>query len=135
MLFGIVVADGVLSSGFTLLHDTLSVAEVLRVKHDPTIPEIRLLVAGEQPMIRSASGLAIPTTVRPEQLDAADVVVVPALGACDEHEIQAVLSAPASVAKARSAAARSDYGRRECRSRRPAYRRSATSILQRSRLR
>ena len=97
MLFGVVVADGVLSSGFTLLHDTLSVAEVLRVKHDPTIPEIRLLVAGEQPMIRSASGLAIPTTVRPEQLDAADVVVVPALGACDEHEIQAVLSAPASV--------------------------------------
>jgi transcriptional regulator GlxA family with amidase domain len=97
MLFGIVVADGVLSSGFTLLHDTLSIAEVLRVRHDPTIPEIRLRVAGEQPMIRSASGLAIPTSARLDELDAADAVVVPALGACDEDEVQAALSAPATV--------------------------------------
>jgi transcriptional regulator GlxA family with amidase domain len=97
MLMYVVVADGVLSSGFTLLHDTLSIAEVLRMRHDPTIPEIRLRVAGEQPMIRSASGLAIPTTVRLDELDAADVVVVPALGACDEDEIQAALSAPGTV--------------------------------------
>ncbi|HWF51987.1 MAG TPA: helix-turn-helix domain-containing protein [Solirubrobacteraceae bacterium] len=97
MLFGIVVADGVLSSGFTLLHDTLSIAEVLRVRHDPTIPEIRLRVAGEQPMIRSASGLAIPTSARLDELDDADVVVVPALGACDENEVQAALSAPTTV--------------------------------------
>jgi len=97
MLMYVVVADGVLSSGFTLLHDTLSIAEVLRMRHDPTIPEIRLRVAGEQPMIRSASGLAIPTTARLDELDAADVLVVPALGACDEDEIQAALSAPGTV--------------------------------------
>ena len=91
------VADGVLSSGFTLLHDTLCMAEVLRARYDPTIPEIRVLVAGEQPMIRSASGLAIPTTATPDQLDAADIIVVPALGACDETEVQVALDAPASV--------------------------------------
>ena len=68
MLVGIVVPDGVLSSGFTSVHDTLSVAEALRVKHDLTIPEIRVLVAGEQPIVRRASGLAIPTTARPDQL-------------------------------------------------------------------
>jgi transcriptional regulator GlxA family with amidase domain len=97
MLICLVVADGVLSSGFTLLHDTLSIAEALRMRHDPTIPEIRLRVAGEQPMIRSASGLAIPTTARLDELDAADMVVVPALGACDEDEIQTALSAPGTV--------------------------------------
>ena len=97
MMFFLAVADGVLSSGFTLLHDTLSTAEALRVRHDPTVPEIRLRVAGEQAMIRSASGLAIPTTAGLDELDAADVLVVPALGACDEDEIKGALSAPGTV--------------------------------------
>jgi transcriptional regulator GlxA family with amidase domain len=89
--------DGVFSSGFTLLYDTLSTAEFLRVMHDPAVGEIRLVVASEQPIVRSSSGLAIPTTARPDELAAADVVVVPALGALDEDGVLAALDAPTTV--------------------------------------
>ena len=94
MLFAILVADGVLASGFTLLHDTLSVAEVLRGRHDPAVPEIRIAVVGEQPIVRTGSGLAIPTTAHLDDIDGADVVVVPALGALDEAGVLDALDAP-----------------------------------------
>jgi transcriptional regulator GlxA family with amidase domain len=98
MLFAIVVVDGVFSSGFTLLHDTLSVAEALRVRHGMEIPEIRVVVAGEQPMIRTASGIAIPTTLHVDELSAAaDVVVVPALGGLDEDALLGLLRMPSTV--------------------------------------
>jgi transcriptional regulator GlxA family with amidase domain len=97
MLFAIVVADGVFSSGFTLLHDTLCVAEVLRVRHGLEVPEIRVLVAGEQPMVRTASGLAIPTALHVDELAGADVVVVPALGGLDEDALLGILAAPSSA--------------------------------------
>jgi transcriptional regulator GlxA family with amidase domain len=97
MLFAIVVVDGVFSSGFTLLHDTLSVAEALRVRHGLDIPEIRVVVAGEQPMIRTASGIAIPTTMRPDELAASDVVVVPALAGLDEDTVLGALGAPGTA--------------------------------------
>jgi transcriptional regulator GlxA family with amidase domain len=97
MLLALVVVDGVLSSGFTLLHDTLAVAEVLRVRHGLAAEEIRVVVAGEQPMIRTASGLAIATTLRTEQAGAADAVVIPALGALDENGVLEALAAPATM--------------------------------------
>ncbi|RKQ88356.1 transcriptional regulator GlxA family with amidase domain [Solirubrobacter pauli] len=97
MLFAIVVADGVFASGFTLLHDTLSVAEVLRRTHDPAVPEIRVAIAGEQPIVRTGSGLAILTTARLDDLAGADVVVVPALGALDEPGVLDALDAPATI--------------------------------------
>jgi hypothetical protein len=80
-----------------LLHDTLSMAELLRGKRDPTIAKLKVVVAGEQPTIRSPSGLAIPTTARLDELDAAGIVVLPALGACDEDGVLAAPSAPATV--------------------------------------
>ena len=96
MRFAIVVVDGIFSSGFTLLHDTLCVAEMMRAD-EPGIAEIEVVIAGEQPMIRTGSGLAIPTTARPEELAAADVVIVPALGGLDEPGVLAALSAPSTV--------------------------------------
>ncbi len=97
MLFAIVVADGVFASGFTLLHDTLNVAEALRRTHDPAVPEIRVAIAGEQPIVRTGSGLAIPTTARLDDLAGADVVVVPALGALDEPGVLDALDAPSTI--------------------------------------
>jgi transcriptional regulator GlxA family with amidase domain len=97
MLFAIAVVDGVFSSGFTLLHDTLSVAEVLRTRHGMDVPRIQVAVAGEQPMIRSASGLAIPTTLHMDELGVADVVVVPALGGLDEDGLLGSLRAPSTA--------------------------------------
>jgi transcriptional regulator GlxA family with amidase domain len=55
------------------------------------------MIAGEQPIIRTGSGLAIPTTARPDELEAADVVIVPALGALDEPGVLAALDAPNTV--------------------------------------
>jgi transcriptional regulator GlxA family with amidase domain len=97
MLFAIVVVDGIFSSGFTLLHDTLSVAELLRSQHDPEIAELEIVIAGEQPMIRTGSGLGVPTTARPDELGEADVVIVPALGALDEPGVLAALGTPGTV--------------------------------------
>lgn len=96
MLFAILVADGVFASGFALLYDTLTVAEVLRPAHDPAVPEIRVAVVGEQPLVRTGSGMAIPTTARLDDLAGADVVVVPALGALDEAGMVHALDAPAT---------------------------------------
>jgi transcriptional regulator GlxA family with amidase domain len=97
MLFAIVVVDGIFSSGFTLLHDTLSVAELLRSQHHPEMTELEIVIAGEQPMIRTGSGLGVPTTARPDELGHADVVIVPALGALDEPGVLAALGAPGTV--------------------------------------
>jgi transcriptional regulator GlxA family with amidase domain len=97
MLLAIVVVDGVLSSGFTLLHDTLTVAEILRVRYGLAAEEIRVVVAGEQPMIRTASGLAIAAALRLEDVGAADAVVVPALGALDADGVLEALAAPATM--------------------------------------
>ena len=108
MLIAIVVADGAFASGFTLLHDTLSVAEVLRRTHDLAVPEIRVTVIGEQPIVRTGSGLAIPTTARLDDLADADVVVVPALGALDEPGMVHALDAPAT---SRMASALADLDR------------------------
>jgi transcriptional regulator GlxA family with amidase domain len=107
MLFAILVADGVFASGFTLLHDTLSVAEVLRRARDPAVPEIRVAIVGEQPIVRTGSGLVIPTTARLDDLAGADVVVVPALGALDEPGVLDALDAPATI---RMASALADLG-------------------------
>lgn len=96
MLIAILVADGAFASGFALLHDTLAVAEVLRRTHDLSVPEIRVTVVGEQPIVRTGSGLAIPTTARLDGLVDADVVVVPALGALDEAGMVDALDAPAT---------------------------------------
>jgi transcriptional regulator GlxA family with amidase domain len=97
MLFAIVVGDGVFASGFTLLHDTLSVAEVLRRTYDPAVREIRVAIVGEEPIVRTGSGLAIPTTARLDDLTGADVIVVPALGALDEPSMLKALDAPATI--------------------------------------
>ena len=97
MLFAIVVADGAFSSGFTLLHDTLTVAEVLRGRYCLGVPEIELAVLGEESMIRTGSGLAIPTTGRLDDMSAADVIVVPALNAMDEDGMKDALRAPATM--------------------------------------
>jgi transcriptional regulator GlxA family with amidase domain len=110
MLLAIVVVDGVLSSGFTLLHDTLTVAEILRVRHGLAAEEIRVVVAGEQPMIRTASGLAIATTLRLADVGAADAVVVPALGALDEDGILEALAAPAAMRLTTALGALADSG-------------------------
>ncbi|MEA2383495.1 MAG: hypothetical protein QOH72_3466 [Solirubrobacteraceae bacterium] len=97
MRFAIVVVDGIFSSGFTLLHDTLTVAELLRPTHDAGIAPIEIVIAGEQPMIRTGSGLAVPTAARPHELEAADVVIVPALGGFDEPGVLSALAAPHTV--------------------------------------
>src|SRR5512132_4382536 len=112
MLVAIVVADGLFSSGSTSLHDTLSVAEVLRVKHGLTTSQIRVLVAGEQPIVRPASGLALPTTARPNELAGADVIVVPALGCLDEDDVLAALGAPTTARLTSALAALADRGPR-----------------------
>lgn len=108
MQFAVLVADGVFASGFTLLHDTLGVAEVLRRAHDLAVPEIRVAIVGEQPLVRTGSGLAIPTTARLGDLAGADVVVVPALGALDESGMVDALDAPAT---SRMASALADLDR------------------------
>lgn len=95
MLFVIAVADGVFPSGFTLIHDTMIVAEHLRVRHDRAIPEITVVVAGEEPMIRTASGVLVPTTIRPQAAAGADVVIVPAVGEFDEAGVIGALTVPA----------------------------------------
>src|ERR1700756_4118868 len=77
MLFVIAVADGVFPSGFTLIHDTLIVAEHLRLRHDRAIPEITVVVAGDEPLVRTASGVLVPTTIQPQSAAGADVVIVP----------------------------------------------------------
>lgn len=94
MLVTIIVADGVFASGFTLLHDTLGVAEVVRRSYDPQSPAIRVQVAGDAPLVRSGSGLAIPTAGRLEDLPPSDVTVVPGLGALDEAGVHAALATP-----------------------------------------
>jgi transcriptional regulator GlxA family with amidase domain len=97
MLFGITVVEGLFTSGFALLHDTLAVAETLRAEHDPATPAIEVVVAGEDAITRTGSGLIVPTTVRPGDLGHADVIVVPALGAFDAPSVLRALAAPQAV--------------------------------------
>lgn len=48
-------------------------------------------------MIRTASGLGIPATARLDELEAADVIAVPALGALDEEGVVEALRAPVTM--------------------------------------
>jgi transcriptional regulator GlxA family with amidase domain len=94
MFIAIAVADGVFASGFSLIYDTLTVAEAIRPAIDPQLPEVRIAVAGEGPLVRAGSGVAIPTSCRIEDVGDADVVAVPGLGALDDASVLSALQTP-----------------------------------------
>ena len=86
-----IVAEGSFASGVSALLDVLGTAEALRPGVDDAIEPIELAVAGYRRNVTTSSGLAVPTTCRPEDLGECDVVVVPALGAKDESSVPTFL--------------------------------------------
>jgi transcriptional regulator GlxA family with amidase domain len=65
---------------------------------DPSIPPIRLDVAGAGRTITTGAGLTVPVTMHPRELPAADVVVVPALGTMTAEDTLGALAARPSRA-------------------------------------
>ena len=77
---GLLASDGCFSSALTALIDVLSTAEAERSSVDPSIPPIRVDVAGTGRKVITGAGLTVPVTMHLRDLPAVDVVVVPALG-------------------------------------------------------
>jgi transcriptional regulator GlxA family with amidase domain len=94
----LLASDGCFSSGLTALIDILSTAQAERPGVDPSIPPIRVDVAGTGRKVTTGAGLAVPVTMHPRELSAADVVVVPALGTMTAEDTLSALAARASRA-------------------------------------
>ncbi len=98
MHVGLLASDGCFSSGLTALIDILSTAEAQRPDVDPSIPPIRVDVTGTGRNVTTGAGLTVPVTMHPRELQAADIVVVPALGTMTAEDTLSALSAHASQA-------------------------------------
>ena len=98
MHVGLLASDGCFSSGLTALIDVLSTAQDQRPGVDPSIPPIRVEVAGAGRKVTTGAGLTVPVTVHLRDLPAVDVVVVPALGTMTAEDTLSALSAPGSRA-------------------------------------
>lgn len=98
MHVGVLASDGCFSSGLTALIDILSTAQAQRPGVDPSIPPIRVDVAGAGRTVTTGAGLTVPVTLPLRDLPAVDVVVVPALGTMTAEDTLSALAAPASRA-------------------------------------
>jgi len=95
MHVGLLASDGCFSSGLTALIDVLSTAEAQRPGVDPSIPPIRVDVTGTGRKITTGAGLTVPVTMHIRELQAVDVVVVPALGTMTAEDTLSALTARA----------------------------------------
>ena len=98
MHVGLLASDGCFSSGLTALIDVLSTAEAQRPDVDPSIPPIRVDVTGTGRKITTGAGLTVPVTMHLRELQAVDVVVVPALGTMTAEDTLSALTARATRA-------------------------------------
>jgi transcriptional regulator GlxA family with amidase domain len=98
MHVGLLAGDGCFSSGLAALIDILSTAQAERPGVDPSIPPIRLDVAGAGRTVTTGAGLAVPVTMHPRELPGVDVVVVPALGTMTAEDTLGALAARGSRA-------------------------------------
>jgi len=98
MHVGLLASDGCFSSGLTALIDVLSTAQAQRPGVDPSIPPIRVDVAGTGRTVTTGAGLTVPVTMHPRDLPAVDVVVVPALGTMTAEDTLSALAARGSRA-------------------------------------
>jgi transcriptional regulator GlxA family with amidase domain len=102
MHIGLLASDGCFSSGLTALIDILSTAQAQRDDVDPSIPPIRIDVAGIGRKVTTGAGLTVPVTMHLRDLPAVDVVVVPALGTMTAEETVSALAASGSRAMIRA---------------------------------
>ena len=98
MHVGLLASDGCFSSGLTALIDVLSTAEALRPDVDASIPPIRVDVTGTGRKVTTGAGLTIPVTMHLRDLQAVDIVVVPALGTMTAQDTLSALAERASRA-------------------------------------
>ena len=98
MHVGLLATDGCFSSGLTALIDILSTAQAQRPGVDPSIPPIRVDVAGTGRKVTTGAGLTVPVTMHLRELPAVDVVVVPALGTMTAEDTLSALAARSSRA-------------------------------------
>jgi len=98
MHVGLLASDGCFSSGLTALIDVLSTAEAQRPDVDPSIPPIRVDVTGTGRKVTTGAGLTVPVTMHLRELQAVDVVVVPALGTITAEDTLSALAARVSRA-------------------------------------
>jgi transcriptional regulator GlxA family with amidase domain len=98
MHVGLLASDGCFSSGLTALIDVLSTAEAQRHSVDPSIPPIRIDVAGTGRKVTTGAGLAVPVTMHLRELPAVDVVAVAALGTMTAEDTLTALAARGSRA-------------------------------------
>ena len=93
MHVGLLASDGCFSSGLTALIDVLSTAQAQRAAVDPSIPPIRIDVTGIGRKVTTQAGLTVPVTMHLRELQAVDVVVVPALGTMTAEDTVSALAA------------------------------------------
>jgi transcriptional regulator GlxA family with amidase domain len=93
MHVGLLASDGCFSSGLTALIDVLLTAEAQRADVDPSIPPIRVDVTGTSRKVTTGAGLTVPVTMHLRELQALDVVVVPALGTMTAEDTLSALTA------------------------------------------
>src|SRR5258707_4479166 len=98
MHVGLLASDGCFSSGLTALIDVLSTAQAERPGVDPSIPPIRVDVTGTGRTVTRGGGLTVVVTMHVGDLQAVDVVVVPALGTVTAEDPLSALAAPGSRA-------------------------------------
>ena len=92
MRVALLASDGCFSSALTALIDVLSTAEAQRPDVDPSIPPIRIDVAGTSRTITTGAGLTVPVTMHLSELQGVDVVVVPALGTMTAEDTLSALA-------------------------------------------
>lgn len=96
MHVGLLASDGCFSSGLTALIDILATAEAHRPDVDPSIPPIHVDVTGTGGKVTTGAGLTVPVTMHLRELQAVDVVVVPALGTMTAEDTLSALAARAT---------------------------------------
>lgn len=97
MRVGVVVVDGVFTSGIAALVDVLGAADGQRADVDPSIPPITMETIGPADHVTSGAGFTIPVVHRVDEIDDGrtagfDVLVVPALGTMTGDETVAALA-------------------------------------------
>lgn len=99
MRIGVIAVPGTVDSALTSVLDILAAAEGLRPSVDAQIPPIETVIAGIGATALTQRGLTVPIEHHLGDLGVAglDLVVVPALGVFEEHEVQPALTRSASL--------------------------------------
>ena len=102
MEIALVVHDGCFASGVASILDIVGTADLVRASVDPSIPPLRLSVAGPRRRVVTSAGMVLTPQRSLTELDDVDVVVLAGLGTLTGPDTEAAVTGPAGRATVRA---------------------------------